>query len=52
MQHTIEQVAGVGGAIRVARPVQQKSRQNAAAGRLGVSESLMVEAERGANTVQ
>lgn len=33
MQHTIEPGAGLGGAIRVARTVQKKSRQNAAASR-------------------
>ncbi|ARF90734.1 uncharacterized protein BCN122_III0703 [Burkholderia cenocepacia] len=33
MQHTIEPVAGLGGARRVARPAQKKSRQNGAADR-------------------
>lgn len=51
MQHTIEQASGLGGAIRAARKVR-KWRQNDAAGRLGVSESFMINAECGANAVQ
>ncbi|AWV04950.1 transcriptional regulator [Burkholderia sp. JP2-270] len=51
MQHTIEQASDLGGVIRAARKVQ-KWRQNDAADRLGVSESFMVKAERGADTVQ
>ncbi|PXX36950.1 transcriptional regulator [Burkholderia sp. MS455] len=51
MQHTIEQASGVGGVIRAARKVQ-KWRQNDAPGRLGVSESFMVKAERGADAAR
>ncbi|UXU85580.1 helix-turn-helix domain-containing protein [Burkholderia sp. S-53] len=51
MQHTIEQASDLGGAIRAARQIQ-KWRQNDAAGRVGVSESFVVKAECGADTVQ
>ncbi|MBM2769750.1 helix-turn-helix domain-containing protein [Burkholderia anthina] len=51
MQHPIEQASDLGGVIRAARKAQ-KWRQNDAAERAGVSESFMVKAERGADTVQ
>ncbi|WP_175961819.1 helix-turn-helix domain-containing protein [Burkholderia pyrrocinia] len=51
MQHTIELASDLGGVIRAARKIQNW-RRNDAAGRLGVSESFMVKAERGADTVQ
>ncbi|WP_423760977.1 transcriptional regulator [Burkholderia sp. NLJ2] len=50
MQHMIEQASDVGGVTRAARKIQ-KWRQNDATGRLVVSESFMVKAERGAGTV-
>ncbi|AXK67556.1 helix-turn-helix domain-containing protein [Burkholderia sp. IDO3] len=51
MQHPIEQASDLGGVIRAARKAQ-KWRQNDAADHAGVSESFMVKAERGADTVQ
>ncbi|MCA8101895.1 helix-turn-helix domain-containing protein [Burkholderia contaminans] len=51
MRYTIEQASDIGGVIRAARKVQQL-RQNDAAGSVGVSESFMVKAERGADTIQ
>ncbi|MDR8728080.1 helix-turn-helix domain-containing protein [Burkholderia pseudomultivorans] len=51
MRYTIEQAADIGGVIRAARKAQQL-RQDDAAGSVGVSESFMVKAERGADTVQ
>ncbi|MCA8091813.1 helix-turn-helix domain-containing protein [Burkholderia anthina] len=51
MQHPIEQASDLGGVIRAARKAQ-KWRQNDAAEHAGVSESFMVKAERGADTVQ
>ncbi|WP_175719285.1 helix-turn-helix domain-containing protein [Burkholderia anthina] len=51
MQHPIEQASDLGGVIRAARKAK-KWRQNDAAERAGVSESFMVKAERGADTVQ
>ncbi|MBU9224873.1 helix-turn-helix domain-containing protein, partial [Burkholderia multivorans] len=51
MRYTIEQASDIGGVIRAARKAQQL-RQDDAAGSVGVSESFMVKAERGADTVQ
>ncbi|MCA8256036.1 helix-turn-helix domain-containing protein [Burkholderia sp. AU31624] len=51
MRYTIEQASDIGGVIRAARKVQQL-RQDDAAGSVGVSESFMVKAERGADTIQ
>ncbi|MXN76891.1 helix-turn-helix domain-containing protein [Burkholderia sp. 4701] len=51
MRYTIEQASDIGGVIRAARKVQNL-RQDDAAGSVGVSESFMVKAERGADTVQ
>ena len=51
MQHTIEQASDRGGVIRAARKIQNRLR-NDAAGRVGASESFMVRAECGADTVQ
>ncbi|WP_175837658.1 helix-turn-helix domain-containing protein [Burkholderia anthina] len=51
MQHPIEQASDLGGVIRAARKAR-KWRQNDAAEHAGVSESFMVKAERGADTVQ
>ncbi|PCE30596.1 transcriptional regulator [Burkholderia ubonensis subsp. mesacidophila] len=51
MRYTIEQASDLGGVIRAARKVQNL-RQDDAAGSVGVSESFMVKAERGADTVQ
>ncbi|MCU9952044.1 helix-turn-helix domain-containing protein [Burkholderia sp. BKH01] len=51
MQHTIEQASGRGGVIRAARKIQNW-RRNDTAGRVGASESFMVRAECGADTVQ
>ncbi|WP_175751884.1 helix-turn-helix domain-containing protein [Burkholderia anthina] len=51
MQHPIEQASDLGGVIRAARKAK-KWRQNDAAEHAGVSESFMVKAERGADTVQ
>ncbi|WP_396333111.1 helix-turn-helix domain-containing protein [Burkholderia anthina] len=51
MQHPIEQASDLGGVIRAARKAQ-KWRQNDAAEQTGVSESFVVKAERGADTVQ
>ncbi|MDY7790032.1 transcriptional regulator [Burkholderia ubonensis] len=51
MRYTIEHASDLGGVIRAARKVQNL-RQDDAAGSVGVSESFMVKAERGADTVQ
>ncbi|VWC78854.1 helix-turn-helix domain-containing protein [Burkholderia contaminans] len=51
MRYTIQQASDIGGVIRAARKVQQL-RQDDAAGSVGVSESFMVKAERGADTIQ
>ncbi|KWK51255.1 XRE family transcriptional regulator [Burkholderia stagnalis] len=51
MRYTIEQASDIGGVIRAARKVQNL-RQDDAAGSVGVSESFMVKAERGADTIQ
>lgn len=51
MRHTIQHASDIGGLIRAARKVQ-KLRQDDAAGSVGVSESFMAKAERGADTVQ
>lgn len=51
MRHRIEQASDIGGVIRAARKAQ-RMRQEDAAGSVGVSESFMVKAERGADTVQ
>ncbi|MBN3823181.1 helix-turn-helix domain-containing protein [Burkholderia sp. Ac-20384] len=51
MRYTIEQASDIGGVIRAARKGQQL-RQDDAAGSVGVSESFMVKAERGADTIQ
>lgn len=51
MRHTIQHASDIGGVIRAARKIQ-KLRQDDAAGSVGVSESFMAKAERGADTVQ
>ncbi|MGU7785129.1 helix-turn-helix domain-containing protein [Burkholderia sp. PU8-34] len=51
MRYPIEQASDIGGVIRAARKIQNL-RQDDAAGSVGVSESFMVKAERGADTVQ
>ncbi|KAI3594920.1 HipB protein, Antitoxin HigA [Cupriavidus sp. U2] len=51
MKHHLRHSADVGGIIRAARKAQGL-RQDDAAGSIGVSESFMVKAERGADTVQ
>lgn len=51
MRYTIEQASDIGGVIRAARKAQNL-RQDDAAGSVGVSESFMVKAERGAGSVQ
>ncbi|MPV69854.1 transcriptional regulator [Burkholderia sp. BE17] len=51
MQHTIEQASDRGSVIRATRKIQNR-RRNDTAGRVGASESFMVRAECGADTVQ
>ncbi|AZG13381.1 helix-turn-helix domain-containing protein [Cupriavidus pauculus] len=51
MQYTLQQASDIGGVIRAARKTANL-RQDDAAGAVGVSESFMVKAERGAETVQ
>ncbi|MCA3187490.1 MULTISPECIES: helix-turn-helix domain-containing protein [unclassified Cupriavidus] len=51
MKHQLHHSSDVGGIIRAARKVQGL-RQDDAAGSIGVSESFMVKAERGADTMQ
>lgn len=51
MEHRIERASDIGGVIRAARKAQDL-RQDDAAGSVGVSESFMVKAERGADTLQ
>lgn len=51
MQYTIQQASEIGGVIRAARKAADM-RQDDAAGSVRVSESFMVKAERGAETVQ
>ncbi|CAB3761719.1 helix-turn-helix domain-containing protein [Paraburkholderia humisilvae] len=51
MRHTLKRASDIGGIIRAARKAQ-RLRQDDAAGSVGVSESFMVKAERGAVTVQ
>ncbi|RQS72029.1 transcriptional regulator [Burkholderia sp. Bp8963] len=51
MRYPIEHASDIGGVIRAARKIQNL-RQDDAAGSVGVSESFMVKAERGADTVQ
>lgn len=51
MQYTIQHPSEIGGVLRAARKAAGL-RQDDAAGSVGVSESFMVKAERGAETVQ